>query len=173
MNIMKLSLYLLCMIFAVMLSSCGFHTRSANDLPVGLKNLTLITAENSTPNNNNLKALLAQQLQALGVNLTPHSPISLIIVNEKFSPFLSRLGTAQQLNSIDLYYTVTYQLKNADQKILSETSLTTHTTYLENANQILADTRRIPLLQQELVQQMVSQIISHLSAVDTHRAVSD
>jgi LPS-assembly lipoprotein len=152
---------LLCLAF-FSLTACGFHVRNQANLPPELKTLNVTSFDTHS----NIAPLLIENLKQLGVTITPNAPNTLAIVSENFSQSRSILGTAQQLNSVNLYYTVTYKLNNA------QTTLTTSVTYLQNANQILGDTTMIPSLQQNLLRTMVQQILSHLSADNTRHALS-
>ena len=49
-----------------------------------------------------------------------------------------RTVSLQQLNTVNMYYTVTYAIEdNVHKTFMSYTTLTTNTSYLQNANQIL------------------------------------
>lgn len=156
-----LKLFFLCLM-VTLLSACGFHTRTVTTLPPELRTLNVT----SLVPHSDIKPLLVENLKELGVNVTPTAKNTLTIVSENFGQSKAILGTAQQLNSVTLTYTVTYQLNN------TQTTLTTSTSYLQNASQILGDTTVIPSLQQSLLRNMAQQILSHLAASDTHHALS-
>lgn len=144
------------------LSACGFHVRSQASLAPELKTLNVTSMDAHS----DIKPLLVANLKQLGVNITPTAANTLSIVSENFSQSKSILGTAQQLSSVNLYYTVTYKLNN------TQTTLTTTSSYLQNANQILGDTTMIPSLQQSLLRDMAQQILTHLASDNTRHALS-
>jgi LPS-assembly lipoprotein len=160
---------LLIILFCLLLTACGFHIRSHTDLSPQLKVLAI---ENTDPHST-LTPLLSQNLKELGVTIRQEAPVTLLILNENFSQSKAVLGTAQQVNTVSLSYTVTFVLKDYTQKtLISPITLTTSTSYLQNANQILGDTTMLPSFQQELIRNMTSQILSHLSARNTAHALS-
>ena len=163
---------LLMIIACFCLTACGFHIRSTADIPPQLKTLYLSSADKHSA----LAPLLKQNLKELGVNvvnLPQDAPVTLAILSENFSQTKTILGTAQTLNSVNMYYTVTFAVTRNDHKSLaSPITLTTTTSYLQNASQILGDTTMLPSYQQELIRNMISQILSHLSARNTVHALS-
>jgi LPS-assembly lipoprotein len=167
------ALMLLFLFLILTLSACSFHVRSKQDMPPELKTLSIENPDKRS----NLTPLLSENLKELGVNVVNsengNSPVILSILNENFSQSKAILGTAQQVNNISLYYTVTYALKDKNQKlIIPSQTLTTSTSYFQNANQILGDTNLIPSLQQELMRNMVNQLLSHLAARKVQHALS-
>ncbi len=164
--------FLLIFIFCIALTACGFHIRSQTDIPPQLKTLYLSSAEKHSV----LAPLLKQNLRELGVNIVKSSqqaPVTFAILSENFSQSKIILGTAQTLNSVNMYYTVTFAVESNDHKTLvSPITLTTSTSYLQNSSQILGDSTMLPSYQQELMRNMVRQILSHLSARNTVHALS-
>jgi LPS-assembly lipoprotein len=162
---------ILLLINCLFLTACGFHLRSSADIPAQLK---ILYVESAVPHSN-LAPLLIQNLQSLDVHVVPRAqdaPVTLEILSENFSQSKAVLGTAQQINTVNLYYTVTFTLKSRDQKTyISPVTLTTTTSYLQNATQILGDTLMLPSYQQMLMRNMVDQIIFHLSAKNVHYAL--
>lgn len=155
------------------LTACGFHIRSKADIPPQLKILYI----SSVDKHSNLIPILRQNFEELGVHIvqTPQrAPYTLAILNEKFYQSKIALGTAQQINTVSMYYTVTYAITRNDHKTLvSPITLTTSTSYLQNTNQILGDMTMLPSYQQTLMRTMANQILSHLSAKNTAHALSD
>lgn len=164
--------FLLIFIFCITLSACGFHIRSTADIPPQLKILYVSSADKHSV----LAPLLKQNLRELGVNVVnspQQAPLTLAILSENFSQTKNILGTAQTLNSVNMYYTVTFAIEGNDhQSLVSPITLTTSTSYLQNSSQILGDTTMLPSYQQELIRNMISQILSHLSARNTVHALS-
>jgi outer membrane lipopolysaccharide assembly protein LptE/RlpB len=155
------------------LSACGFHIRSTANIPPQLKTLYI----SSTDKHSMLAPLLKQNFRELGMNVvnTPQdAPITLAILSEHFSQSKTILGTAQTLNSVNMCYTVTFAVSRNDYQSLPTTmTLTTSTSYLQNASQILEDNTMLPSYQQELIRNMVSQILPHLSTRNTVHALSN
>ena len=172
---MKKNLFLfICTIFfyslvSATINSCGFHIRNYQELPSTLKVLQ-ITA--SDPHSS-LQALLKKNFQGMGLILTSQAPVTLDILSENFTQSKNAIGTAQQLNTVTLYYTVTYVLKNpANQPIITPVTLTVTNNYLQNASQILGDISVTSSLQQEMMRTMSQKIFFQLGAKNTRDALS-
>jgi outer membrane lipopolysaccharide assembly protein LptE/RlpB len=168
----KLLLILLCL----SLTACGFHFRDSNNTAISPE-IKTIYIQDTTNERTGLVFALRQNLQALGitpVSRSTQSPVSLVILVNKFDQTITALGTAQQLNAQVLTYSVTVVLQDKQGKNIGQpTALSTQITFWQNANQILGDTTAIPQLKKNLVHNMAQKILAYLRANDTHKALNN
>lgn len=154
------------------LSACAFHFRDQHSAPVYINNIYIL---DQTDNRTGLEFLLRHDLKAVGINTEDspcNAPLRLIILNNQFGQTITTLGTAQQLNSQVITYSVTVVLKNKKDKAITQPAkLITSTAFWQNSNQILGDTAAIPELKQLLVREMSQKILAYLSANQTKQAI--
>ena len=169
MNALKILLLLL---LTALLSGCGFHFRQENSLPPTLHFIYIDNTQSDT----GLTSELTQILQGMNVHTVKNKqsvPVRLVITQDHFTQTQNLIGSAQQLNSGMLSYTVTILLQNkVGKNITTPVTLSTSVSYWQSANQILGDTTALPALKQNLVHTMTAKILAYLNADDTRQALS-
>ncbi|HEV2613885.1 MAG TPA: LPS assembly lipoprotein LptE [Gammaproteobacteria bacterium] len=164
---------ILLLMICLLLSSCGFHFR---DSPTTVSpELKSIYIQDEADARTGLYFSLRQNLQALGITLVDKptkAPVSLVILDDGFGQSITAMGTAQQINSQILTYTVTLVLRDANGKNITQpVTLNTASHAWQNSNQILGDTTALPDLRKKLTTDMTQKILAYLSATDTQKAI--
>jgi len=163
--------YVLSLVFSLLLSGCAFHFRRTEDIPPKLQTVYIQTVQPQSE----LTSQLSETFQGLGVNIVKHpkeAPITLSILQDSFTQSYTLLGSAQQLNSAILTYTVSLVLTDPRGKNLTvPVTLSTQMTYWQSANQILGDTTALPVFKQTLAHAMIQKILAYLNAESTRNAL--
>ncbi len=157
--------------FAILLSGCGFHLRGYAPLPAQLHVLHLQTDEPYSP----LSKRLQKILQSMGIILVPcaqQAPVTLQILASNFIQMITSVGSSGQITTYILTQTIVYQLTDCSNKVIyGPQTVSTTRTYSIAANQILGDTAALNSLKNEMQRDVIYQILNHLRAPCTQRAL--
>jgi LPS-assembly lipoprotein len=155
----------------LLLSACGFHLQTTNNLPKQLKTLYLT---GNTPYSS-FTQTLREQLASSGIRVVDSSkqaPFSLRVSNPRLSTSLTTLNTSQQTRDYTVTYSAGFSLESRSGKpVLPAFSLSTSTTQTMFSGQLLSNSSQLSITQQELERQLIQQLFLRLSAEDTTRAI--
>lgn len=157
---------------SLMLSACGFHLRSSQQLPPQMSSIYLKTKDPYSP----FVIALKQTLTSGGVNLVANqmqAPITLDLTNISFKYYSPTLGNSSLARTYNFYGSLTYRLTNNKNKVLlAPQTITSSRSLTLNANQLLDNNNQSKLLKQAMVQEMVNELFNRLSSQQTHLAVN-
>ena len=156
---MKRPLLLLFCFTITSLTACGFHLRGSYNVPSTIKHLELKI--------NNASALylpLRDSLQQAGIQLDA-SDYTLEILEDSLNKQTTNTDSRAKAAEYTLYYAVSYQIKNNDNKTVSpERKLLLRRNYQYDTTTIVGKTAEEETLIHELYQDAAQQILRQLSS---------
>lgn len=151
-------------VILISLGGCGFHFSNQSSVPPLLHKLYFRTNNSHS----DLSQQLSNRLQDLGITLissAEQSPVILSITSENFAQSRRFIGTAEQLTSVNLQYTVTFDFEDrAGQMLAGPFTVSSSRSYLQNASQILGDNSYTVNAEQAMVKDIAVQMISFLNS---------
>jgi LPS-assembly lipoprotein len=136
-----LKVYILTIVLTLV--GCGFKLRGDYGLPAGIQQLQLLAAQKNTP----LHRILGKQLQGLNIEVRGNT------------------ATAEQLNEkVDVVvYLISDQLERRLLSLFS-TGQVAEYEYQDDPDAVLAKSRELDLIQQEMRQEAASRIIRQIAS---------
>ena len=162
-----LNVFLLAIILTIV--GCGFKLRGDYGLPTGIKQLQLLAAQKNTP----LHRVLAKQLQGLNIdvwdNTTSSSYIDeqadalVYLTSDRLERRLLSLFSTGQVAEYELVYTIKYQIQFPEQDP-QEIEFDVTREYQDDPDAILAKSRELDLIQNEMRQEAANRIIRQIAS---------
>lgn len=158
----------LIVLLSLSLSACGFHLRSADELPPQLHKLCL-----KTPNPyNGFTVKLRNLLRSLGLSVEPSckdSPYRLTVYSINLTRDNPNITDANQAVSFTYTLNVEFDLKNSkDQVILSKRVLTANRVVILNSQQIYTS-YNTGTIQNQLEQIVANQVFEQLITLESKK----
>jgi LPS-assembly lipoprotein len=151
--------------FALVVSACGFHLRSALELPPDLGPVRVVSSDRYSP----LAESLAQALTRAGaVPATDETENATVLdlLGEQWGDrpiALDQLGRAQEFS---LRYAVTFEMRKYDGTVLvPRQTIELARDYVSNPVQSIGTEGERELLQREMRREMVASVLRRLDAV--------
>ncbi len=157
-------------LFALLISGCGFHLRGAQPLPPALQTIHIQTPEPY----GEFTSILKRNLNATGIHIakTPQA-VNLRILSSQLSNTNPTIGASSQARVYTFTYTAVFDLADRKGKtILPPQTVASSRNLTLNANQILGSNDQLTLLTRELEQDVVNKIYNRLTAQQVIQAVS-
>lgn len=163
--------YLLCVVFCLNLSACGFKLRGSSVLPPQLKVLYL---ESEDPYGN-LETILRSSLQTAGIELVEskdQAPLVLHVLKPILTTSAGTIGTSSQTRVYNVNYNVTMKLENPQgASLVSPMVFSASRSLVLSANQLITSNNQLSQLEQEMYRDIVSQMYNRLSSVQVREAL--
>lgn len=163
--------WILISLIAFLVSGCGFHMRTLQQLPAPLHRIYL------TSNNSNLvlNSEVQSQLAGLGVvfvNQASKAPVTLELSNYQFTHDQPSITTSNQAITYTYTLSINYELRSASNKILLPSrKISIASQQIMNANQIYTNSAG-PLIQQRLQKQIADLLYDQLTDKQTAVALA-
>jgi LPS-assembly lipoprotein len=158
-------------IFTVVLTivGCGFKLRGDYGLPAGIQQLQLLAAQKNTP----LHRILGKQLQGLDIEVWDSMATAeqinekvdavVYLVSDQLERRLLSLFSTGQVAEYELLYTIKYHIQfPAQDAQLVEFDVTRE--YQDDPDAVLAKSRELDLIQQEMRQEAANRIILQIAS---------
>jgi LPS-assembly lipoprotein len=158
-------------IFTVVLTivGCGFKLRGDYGLPAGIQQLQLLAAQKNTP----LHRILGKQLQGLDIEVWDSMATAeqinekvdavVYLVSDQLERRLLSLFSTGQVAEYELLYTIKYHIQfPAQDAQLVEFDVTRE--YQDDPDAVLAKSRELDLIQQEMRQEAANRIIRQIAS---------
>jgi LPS-assembly lipoprotein len=158
-------------IFTIVLTivGCGFKLRGDYGLPAGIQQLQLLAAQKNTP----LHRILGKQLQGLDIEVWDSMATAeqinekvdavVYLVSDQLERRLLSLFSTGQVAEYELLYTIKYHIQfPAQDAQLVEFDVTRE--YQDDPDAVLAKSRELDLIQQEMRQEAANRIIRQIAS---------
>jgi LPS-assembly lipoprotein len=158
-------------IFTIVLTivGCGFKLRGDYGLPAGIQQLQLLAAQKNTP----LHRILGKQLQGLDIEVWDSMATAeqinekvdavVYLVSDQLERRLLSLFSTGQVAEYELLYTIKYHIQfPAQDAQLVEFDVTRE--YQDDPDAVLAKSRELDLIQQEMRQEAANRIILQIAS---------
>jgi LPS-assembly lipoprotein len=158
-------------IFTIVLTivGCGFKLRGDYGLPAGIQQLQLLAAQKNTP----LHRILGKQLQGLDIEVWDSMATAeqinekvdavVYLVSDQLERRLLSLFSTGQVAEYELLYTIKYRIQfPAQDTQLVEFDVTRE--YQDDPDAVLAKSRELDLIQQEMRQEAANRIIRQIAS---------
>nr|WP_299073108.1 LPS assembly lipoprotein LptE [uncultured Paraglaciecola sp.] len=162
---MQLSIF----VIILMIAGCGFKLRGDYGLPAEIQTMQLSAAQQNTP----LHRILGKQLQGLNIEvldnaarsrqIDKHLDAVIYLRSDKLERRLLSLFSTGQTAEYELVYTIMYQLQFPDQDPL-EIEFDVTREYQDDPNAVLAKTRELDLIQNEMRKEAANRIIRQIAS---------
>jgi LPS-assembly lipoprotein len=160
----------LCFLTIVLtLVGCGFKLRGDYGLPAGIEQLQLLAAQKNAP----LHRILSKNLQGLNIDVWDHSATKNQIENkvdaivylksDQLERRLLSLFSTGQVAEYELVYTIKYQIQFPAQDAL-EIEFDVTREYQDDPEAVLAKSRELDLIQNEMRQEAANRIIRQIAS---------
>jgi LPS-assembly lipoprotein len=150
------------LILTLCLTGCGFHLRGTQNMPRWLNKIAIIV-QNAQPD---LKPLLRDQLQAYHIRVCEDPSVAsywLVIESDHVRQQIASISSSTTPRQYQLFYTVCYQLQQANGKIIQESKQITVTRLLTvNSDRILGSNDEEDRLKYEMRRDAVMQILDSI-----------
>lgn len=147
----------------LLISGCGFHLRSQNALPAELHSIRLTSCTPYGDFESNLRHALTQ----LGVSVSRNgnAPIAINIINASLYQDVPTIGGSNQARVYVYYYRVTFDIRDACQKIIIPAkSVVANGTLIVNAGTAIESTNQLDILLHEMQRESAHMIINILNS---------
>lgn len=160
----------LCLLtFVLTIVGCGFKLRGDYGLPASINTLQLVAAQSNTP----LHRILGKQLKSFNVEVVDNSATALsteqqidalvYLKSDRLERRLLSLFSTGQIAEYELVLTIKYQLQFPEQNPLDiEFDVTRE--YQDDPNAVLAKSRELDLILNEMRQDAASRIIRQIAS---------
>lgn len=149
-------------------SSCGFHARSANDLPPELKTVSL-----KMPNiDSGFQEDIIRLLQTLDVTISPNASVSIDISAFNFTHIDPDLTTTAQAVTYVYTMTLTFSVLKNNTVIIPSKTLSVSRSIILNVNQVYTSGAAL-LAKHEMEKEMVNLLYFQLISQNTQHALQN
>lgn len=159
-----------CLITVVLtLVGCGFKLRGDYGLPADIQQLQLLATQKNTP----LHRILGKQLQGLNIDVWDHAVSAnqveeqvdaiVYLTSDQLERRLLSLFSTGQVAEYELVYTIKYQLQFPAQDA-QEIEFDVTREYQDDPDAVLAKSRELDLIQNEMRQEAASRIIRQIAS---------
>lgn len=155
--------WLICMLFALTLSACGFHLREQATFALPFQSLYVKAASNYSPFIIELKQAVV--MNGTQVEESPETAqVTLEIVSEVADKQILSLSGAGRVREYRLQYRISLRLVDSQQKEwLPPSNIVLHRDYSYDDTQLLAKEKEEALLNQDMRTEAVQQILRRLN----------
>lgn len=154
---------LLILLFALLLSACGYHLRGAYDVPSGLKNAYL---EGGSIQLREQFIKVVRPPSGHFADAPDKAGVIIRIFSEQANNRVLSLNDRGRSNELELYYHVEYEMTTADNAILlARQPLEVKREYFNNQVDILAKDNEQSVIRNEMYQQAVYNIVDRARIV--------
>lgn len=148
---------------------CGFKLRGDYGLPTGIEQLQLLVAQNNTP----LHRILGKQLKSFNIEVWDNtaSPAQVkeqvdaivYLTSDQLERRLLSLFSTGQVAEYELVYTIKYQIQFPEQDA-QEIEFDVTREYQDDPDAVLAKSRELDLIQNEMRREAASRIIRQIAS---------
>jgi LPS-assembly lipoprotein len=148
---------------------CGFKLRGDYGLPAGIEQLQLLALQKNTP----LHRILWKQLNGLNIEVLDNTAnaiqisqeidVVVYLTSDKLERRLLSLFSTGQVAEYELVYTIKYQIQFPEQDA-QEIEFDVTREYQDDPDAVLAKTRELDLIQNEMRQEAASRIIRQIAS---------
>ena len=148
---------------------CGFKLRGDYGLPTGIKQLQLLAAQKNTP----LHRILGKQLQGINIDVWDNTAsadqineqvdVIVYLSSDQLERRLLSLFSSGQVAEYELVYTIKYQIQFPAQDAL-EIEFDVTREYQDDPDAVLAKSRELDLIQNEMRQEAANRIIRQIAS---------
>jgi outer membrane lipopolysaccharide assembly protein LptE/RlpB len=155
----------------LLITSCAFHARNADNIPAALRHLSLSSTRPHDAFTSDLKNLL-RSLHVRIENSPKLAPYSLKISHLRFSQSHSAITTTNQPISLSYNLSVSLSLTNAqDHTVILDTTLSAAHSVTQNASQVYTP-HTASLIKQDLQRDILSQFYYLLISNHTRKKLN-
>ncbi|WP_339721557.1 LPS assembly lipoprotein LptE [uncultured Paraglaciecola sp.] len=164
-----LSLKICILTIVLTIVGCGFKLRGDYGLPVGIEQLQLLASQKNTP----LYRILWKQLQGFNIEVLDNTASSsqiaakidaiVYLTSDKLERRLLSLFSTGQVAEYELVYTIRYQIQFPGQDA-QEIEFDVTREYQDDPNAVLAKSRELDLIQNEMRQEAANRIIRQIAS---------
>lgn len=162
-----LKVYILTIVLTLV--GCGFKLRGDYGLPAGIQQLQLLAAQKNTP----LHRILGKQLQGLNIEVRGNTAtaeqlnekvdVVVYLISDQLERRLLSLFSTGQVAEYELLYTIKYQIQFPAQDA-QQIEFDVTREYQDDPDAVLAKSRELDLIQQEMRQEAASRIIRQIAS---------
>jgi LPS-assembly lipoprotein len=148
---------------------CGFKLRGDYGLPTGIQQLQLLAAQKNTP----LHRILGKQLQGINIDVWDNTAsasqldeqvdVIVYLSSDQLERRLLSLFSSGQVAEYELVYTIKYQIQFPAQDAL-EIEFDVTREYQDDPDAVLAKSRELDLIQNEMRQEAANRIIRQIAS---------
>jgi LPS-assembly lipoprotein len=148
---------------------CGFKLRGDYGLPSGIQQLQLLAAQKNTP----LHRILGKQLQGINIDVWDNTAsasqideqvdVIVYLSSDQLERRLLSLFSSGQVAEYELVYTIKYQIQFPAQDAL-EIEFDVTREYQDDPDAVLAKSRELDLIQNEMRQEAANRIIRQIAS---------
>jgi LPS-assembly lipoprotein len=148
---------------------CGFKLRGDYGLPTGIQQLQLLAAQKNTP----LHRILGKQLQGINIDVWDNTAsasqldeqvdVIVYLSSDQLERRLLSLFSSGQVAEYELVYTIKYQIQFPAQDAL-EIEFDVTREYQDDPDEVLAKSRELDLIQNEMRQEAANRIIRQIAS---------
>jgi LPS-assembly lipoprotein len=148
---------------------CGFKLRGDYGLPTGIQQLQLLAAQKNTP----LHRILGKQLQGINIEVWDNTAsasqideqvdVIVYLSSDQLERRLLSLFSSGQVAEYELVYTIKYQIQFPAQDAL-EIEFDVTREYQDDPDAVLAKSRELDLIQNEMRQEAANRIIRQIAS---------
>ncbi len=146
---------------AALLGACGFQLRGTGDVQFALESLD-VSARNAY--GETLKDV-RQVLENNGVRVHPGAPYSLVLSNERETSRAVSYTSAARSAEYALTLALDYELRGAQNLLLSSNSLEVESFYVQDDNNLIGSEQQAAQLRGEMRRDLVQQLVQRLRQV--------
>jgi LPS-assembly lipoprotein len=151
------------------IAGCGFKLRGDYGLPTGIQQLQLLAAQKNTP----LHRILGKQLQGINIDVRDNTAsanqineqmdVIVYLSSDQLERRLLSLFSSGQVAEYELVYTIKYQIQFPAQDAL-EIEFDVTREYQDDPDAVLAKSRELDLIQNEMRQEAANRIIRQIAS---------
>lgn len=160
----------LCLLIVLLaIVGCGFKLRGDYGLPAEIQQLQLLAVQKNTP----LRRVLSKQLQNFNIEVWDHTAsaqqiddkvdVVVYLASDKLERRLLSLFSTGQVAEYELVYTIKYQIQLPGQDPM-DTEFDVTREYQDDPDAVLAKSRELDLIQDEMRQEAANRIIRQIAS---------
>ena len=165
----RIGLHVSILTIMLMVVGCGFKLRGDYGLPVGIQQLQLLATQNNTP----LHRILGKQLQSFNIEILDNTAsaaqidetvdVIVYLKSDQLERRLLSLFSTGQVAEYELVYTIKYNIQFPAQDA-QEIEFDVTREYQDDPDAVLAKSRELDLIQNEMRQEASNRIIRQISS---------
>lgn len=165
----RIGLHVSILTIMLMVVGCGFKLRGDYGLPVGIQQLQLLATQNNTP----LHRILGKQLQSFNIEILDNTAsaaqidetvdVIVYLKSDQLERRLLSLFSTGQVAEYELVYTIKYNIQFPAQDA-QEIEFDVTREYQDDPDAVLAKSRELDLIQNEMRQEAANRIIRQISS---------
>lgn len=165
----RISLHVYILTIVLTIVGCGFKLRGDYGLPAGIQQLQLLAAQTNTP----LHRILSKQLQGFNIDIWDNTAsasqideqldVIVYLRSDKLERRLLSLFSSGQVAEYELVYTVKYHIQFPKQDA-QEIEFDVTREYQDDPDAVLAKSRELDLIQNEMRQEAANRIIRQIAS---------